>query len=142
MFVDTNLVVNPKDQRYSKFIGKYAINPINDEELLIISDEQIEIDFGTGVMKLTPAHSFMDMQIAKKNNIINFNSCIELDGKLNKFANNKFMNFEGKDRIKVREEIVQNIKQRGLLSKEEIHFNNIGYSERSGEIVEPLMTKQ
>jgi valyl-tRNA synthetase len=142
MFVDTNIVVHPEDKRFTKFVGKYVINPINDEKILVITDKEIDIKFGTGAMKLTPACDFFDEQIAKRNKITKFNCCIDLDGKLNKFAKNKFMNFVGVDRIVAREKIVNNIKERGLLTKEETHINNVGYSERSGEVVEPLLTKQ
>jgi len=138
MFVDTNIVVNPDDKRYQKYIGKNFINPINGDKLKCITDEEIDIDFGTGVMKLTPAHDFLDNKIATKNNITNFNSCINLDGTLNEFAKE----FKGLDRIKARTQIVEHIKQKGLLIKEEDITNNVGYSERSGEVVEPLMTKQ
>jgi len=138
MFVDTNIVVNPNDKRYQKFIGKNFINPVNGDKLKCIADEEIDIEFGTGVMKLTPAHDFLDNKIATRNNIINFNSCINLDGTLNEFAKE----FKGLDRIKARTQIVNYIKQKGLLIKEEDIINNVGYSERSGEVVEPLMTKQ
>jgi valyl-tRNA synthetase len=143
MFVDTNVVINPNDERFKKYIGKNFINPINGEKLKMITDDSIEMDFGTGVMKLTPAHDFNDFSIAKKNNITKYDCCIELDGKLNSFANNKYFNLEGTDRIIARKTIIEVLNKMNLIEKiDENYENNIGYSERSGEIVEPLFSLQ
>jgi valyl-tRNA synthetase len=142
MFADTNLVVNPKDKRFKKYLNKKFINPVNNDKLPLISDKTIEMDFGTGVMKCTPAHSFDDYEIAKKHKIVDFNSCINMDGKLNQWANTKLMNFEGVDRIEARELIALKLEKMGLLIKKEQHINNVGYSERSGEIIEPLLSLQ
>ncbi|GMO13673.1 MAG: valine--tRNA ligase [Mycoplasmoidaceae bacterium] len=142
MFADTNLVINPKDKRYTKWLGKNFINPVNNEKLPLISDEKIEIDFGTGVMKCTPAHAMEDYEIAKTHKITNYKSCIALDGKLNQLANTSIFKLEGVDRIEARKPIVEKLKQLGLMIKEEERINNIGYSERSGAVVEPLLSLQ
>jgi valyl-tRNA synthetase len=142
MFVDTNLVVNPADKRFKKYIGKSFVNPVNGELLPLITDESIEIEFGTGVMKCTPAHSFEDYKIAIENKITKMNSCIELDGKLNEYANTKYMKLSGVDRIEARQQIVATLDKMGLLIKTEKHLHNVGFSERTGEVVEPLFSLQ
>ncbi|MDR2636447.1 MAG: valine--tRNA ligase [Mycoplasmataceae bacterium] len=142
MFADTNLVVNPKDKRYIKFLGKNFINPVNNKKLKMIADEDIKIDFGTGVMKCTPAHSFEDYAIAKRNKITKFVSCINPDGKLNKNANTKIMNFEGFDRIEARQCIVAALEKLGHLIEAKPHLHNVGKSERTGEVIEPLLSLQ
>jgi valyl-tRNA synthetase len=142
MFVDTNLVVNPKDKRYKKYVNKNFINPVNGKPLPMIADEAIEIDFGTGVMKCTPAHSFEDYAIAKKHSINKFNSCIDPDGKLNKYAKTPYMDFSGYDRIDARNGIVARLDQLKLLVKSESHMHNVGHSERTGAVIEPLLSLQ
>jgi valyl-tRNA synthetase len=142
MFVDTNLVVNPKDARFKKYLGKSFVNPVNGELLPLISDESIEIEFGTGVMKCTPAHAFDDYKIAIKHKIKKMNSCISRDGKLNNYAKNKYMDLAGVDRIEARTQIVAILNNLGLLVKAEPHLHNVGFSERSGEVVEPLFSMQ
>jgi valyl-tRNA synthetase len=142
MFVDKAIFVNPKDKRYEKYIGLKAINPVNGELLPIMSDSYIDIDFGTGIMKCTPAHDFNDNMLAKKHGIKEFASVIEEDGKLNKHAKTKYGNYQGIDRIKARELIVKELQHRGLVVKIEDHMSNIGYSERTNEVIEPLMSMQ
>jgi valyl-tRNA synthetase len=142
MFTDVAVFVNPDDKRYEDFLGKKVINPINGELLPIMEDRGIDINFGTGAMKCTPAHDFFDYDLAKRYNIKDFQSCIALDGKLNEHAKNQFMNFVGVDRIEARKAIVENIKERGLLEKIEDVVNNVGYSERTGVVVEPLLSLQ
>lgn len=142
MFADTNVFINPTDKRYTKYLGKKVINPINDELLPILADKYIDINFGTGVMKCTPAHDFNDYQLAKKYKIDKYQSTMNLDGTLNKLANTKYGNYEGMDRLKARPLIIENFKKRNLIEKIEDHTNNVGYSQRSGEIVEPLLSLQ
>ncbi|GHU49227.1 hypothetical protein FACS189459_0170 [Bacilli bacterium] len=138
MFGDIGLFVNPNDKRYKKYIGKYAINPVNGEKLKIYSDEYIDITFGTGVMKCTPAHDFNDYELAKKHNIVEYYSVFNFDGTLN----DKCGKFVGMDRLIARPKIVEWIKEKDLLIKIENHKSNIGYSERTNEVIEPLISKQ
>jgi valyl-tRNA synthetase len=142
MFADTNIICNPKDKRYTKYVGKSFINPVNGKDLKMISDENIEINFGTGIMKCTPAHAFEDYEMAKKHKITNFESCIELDGKLNSLANTNIFKLAGVDRIVARETIISKLNSLGFVEKIEEVVHNVGYSERTGEIIEPLLSLQ
>jgi valyl-tRNA synthetase len=142
MFVDTCVFVNPKDKRYTKYIGKTVINPINNAPLPIMSDIYIDPKFGTGIMKCTPAHDFADYQLATKYKIKNYQSVINGDGTLNKLSQTLHNNYEGQDRLHARNHIVNDMRKDGLLIKVEDHMSEIGYSERTGEIIEPLLSKQ
>jgi valyl-tRNA synthetase len=142
MFVDTCVFINPKDKRYTKYIGKTVINPINNKPLLVMTDTYIDPQFGTGVMKCTPAHDFNDYQLALKHKIKDYQSVINPDGTLNQFAKTLHHNYQGQDRISVRQQIVTDMQQDGLLIKVDDHVSEIGYSERTNEIVEPLLSKQ
>lgn len=143
MFGDICLVVNPNDRRYQKYINKKVINPINKKLIPIITDEYVDLNFGTGVMKCTPAHDFNDYAIAKRHNITNYSNVMNYDGTLNKNAvdfNDK--SYENIERFKAREIIVDLLEKSHNLIKIENHDNNIGYSERTNVIVEPLLSKQ
>lgn len=142
MFGDTNLVINPKDKRYKKYLNKYAINPANNQKLLIIGDEYVDMEFGTGVMKCTPAHDFNDYELAKRHNIENYHSIMNDDGTLNKYCVINKTSYNNIERLQARKLIVDQLKSLGLLIKIEEHNNSIGYSERTGEVVEPLLSKQ
>jgi valyl-tRNA synthetase len=85
MFGDQAIAVNPNDDRYKDIIGKHAINPVNGEELIILADEYVDVEFGTGVMKITPAHDFNDYELAKKHNLEFVNIYTE-EGKLNELG--------------------------------------------------------
>ncbi|WP_052663047.1 valine--tRNA ligase [Mycoplasmoides pirum] len=137
IFVDAALFVNPKDKRYSKFIGKFAINPLTNKEIPILSDSYVDINFGTGVMKCTPAHDINDYKLGKKYKLSKL-SCIDFDGKLNNYA----MHFKGMDRIASRKEISNYLNDQNKLVKVEKIVSNVGYSERSDSIIEPLLSKQ
>jgi valyl-tRNA synthetase len=142
MFVDVAVFVNPKDKRYAELVGKHVINPINGQKLKVMADSYVDMKFGTGVMKCTPAHDFNDYQLAIKHNIKNYETVMNPDGTLNNKAKTMSHVYEGQDRLRARPQIVQDIKNAGLLIKTEDHANEIGYSERSGEVVEPLLSMQ
>jgi valyl-tRNA synthetase len=108
----------------------------------ILADSYIDKKFGTGAMKCTPAHDFNDNELARKHNITDYVSVINEDGLLNEYANTKYMKLAGVDRIKSRNEIIQNLKSRGFVKKIEEHLNKVGYSERTNEVVEPLLSLQ
>ncbi|MGL4357783.1 MAG: class I tRNA ligase family protein [Cetobacterium sp.] len=137
MFTDTCLVVNPKDKRYTKLIGKFAINPSNNKKIKIISDNYVDLKYGTGVMKCTPAHDFNDYEIGKKYKQ-KFISCINYDGTMNENA----LEFKGKDRFICRKLLVGKLTKNGFIKKIEIQKSNINYSERSNEVIEPLLSLQ
>jgi valyl-tRNA synthetase len=142
MFTDVALVINPNNKKFSSYKNKFAINPINNEKLKIYFSDKIEEDFGTGVMKCTPAHDFFDYDIAKELKITKYESCINLDGKLSKYAKLKDADFSGMDRLVAREKIVAYLKKKKMFVKEEKHTSNVGFSERSNEVVEPLLSLQ
>jgi valyl-tRNA synthetase len=142
MFGDVAVFVNPKDKKYQKSIGKFVINPINGEQLKIMVDSYVDMKFGTGAMKCTPAHDFNDYQLAIKHKITGYKSIINEDGTLNAEAKSIENSYAGVDRLIARDAIVGEMQQRNLLIKSEEHKNEVSYSERSGEVVEPLLSKQ
>ena len=142
MFGDTNVFINPKDKRYIKYLHKFAINPVNNQKLEILSDDYIDMEFCTGAMKCTPAHDFNDYELAKKHNIKKYYSVINSDGTLNGHCVINNVSYEGIDRLKARDAIVKQLASLNLLIKVENHINNVGYSERTDELIEPLLSKQ
>ncbi|GHU32807.1 hypothetical protein FACS1894166_06890 [Bacilli bacterium] len=142
MFVDVAVFVNPKDKRYTKLVNKHVINPINGQKLKVLSDSYVDVKFGTGAMKCTPAHDFNDYQLALKHNLRNYETVMNHDGTLNDKSKTMSHSYQGQDRLKARLQIVEDIKEAGLLIKIEDHVSDIGYSERTGEVVEPLLSMQ
>ncbi|MFI3260152.1 MAG: valine--tRNA ligase [bacterium] len=137
MFGDTALAVNPNDERYKDFIGKKAILPILNREIPIVGDEHVELDFGTGVLKVTPAHDPNDFEIGKRHNLEIIN-CLNTDGTLNEVAEG-FVNL---DRVKARKEVIKKLEELGNLVKIEEMTHSVGHSERTDEIVEPYLSNQ
>ena len=137
MFGDVCLTVNPKDERYKEFVGKEAINPANHEPLPIIADSYVDIQFGTGVMKCTPAHDPNDFIIGEK---YGFPHPIVMDETAH--MNEKCGRYVGMDRYECRDELVKQIESEGNLIKIEEIVHNVGHSERSDTIVEPYLSKQ
>ena len=137
MFGDVCLAINPQDKKYKNLIGKKVVNPANKQKIPIIGDEYVDIRLGTGAMKITPGHDFNDFEIAKKHNL-DMPVVMNPDGTMNNLANG----FEGQDRFECRENIVAKIKKDGYLIKIEDKEQNIGHSERSGAIIEPLLSNQ
>lgn len=137
MFADQCLIVNPEDKRYQKFINHKVINPVNQEIIPIIADPYVDINFGTGVMKCTPAHDFNDYELGIKYNLKQ-SVCLNLDGTMNELAG-KYQNL---DRFKCREKLVNDLQKNNLLIKITDHLVQIGYSERSNAVIEPLLSNQ
>jgi len=137
MFGDVCIVVNPQDEKVNYLIGKTAINPANGQELPIIGDEYIEIGFGTGIMKCTPAHDPNDYQIAIRHNL-KMPVCMNEDGTMNELCNE----FNGLDRFVCREKLLEKFKNEGTFVKEEKIVHSVGHSERTGVMVEPYLSKQ
>ncbi len=137
MFGDVCVVVNPKDERYKKFVGMKVINPANGDELPIIADEYVDLEFGTGAMKCTPAHDPNDFIIGEKYGFakpIIFNK----DATMNSLCGK----YEGMDRFECRKALVQQIKEDGNLVKIEDIIHPVGHSERNNCVVEPMLSKQ
>ena len=137
MFGDVCIVVNPEDEKVNYLIGKKAINPANGQVLPIISDEYIEIGFGTGIMKCTPAHDPNDYQIALRHNL-EMPICMNEDGTMNEICGE----FNGLDRYECREKLLEKFKNEGSFIKAEKIVHSVGHSERTGVMVEPYLSKQ
>ena len=137
MFGDTAIFVNPKDERYASLVGKMAINPANGEPLPIMADSYVDISFGTGVMKCTPAHDPKDFVLGKKYGF-KFIKCLTDEAKMNELAGK----YCGMDRYECREALVADIEASGHLDHIENIVHNVGHSERSGVVVEPMLSKQ
>jgi len=137
IFGDTAVAVNPNDKRYKKLKNKKLIVPIVNREIPIVFDDSVEIDFGTGCLKVTPAHSEKDFLIGKKHNL-EIIDVFNDDASLNEHA----MDFEGKDRFKVKKEIIEKLNDEGLISKIENYNHNIALSERTSCVVEPKLSLQ
>ena len=138
MFGDVCVVVNPDDEKFKKYIGKKVINPANGDELPIIADEYVEIGFGTGAMKCTPAHDPNDFILGEK---YGFPHPIIMnpDGTINEHGHK----YCGMDRFECRKQLVEDLKEQGLVIKiDDNYVNQVGYSERSNAIVEPYLSKQ
>lgn len=137
MYGDVCVVVHPKDEKLNHLIGKKCINPANGDILPIIGDEYIEIGFGTGAMKCTPAHDPNDYQIALRHSL-DMPICMNEDGTMNELAGD----LKGLDRYEAREKTVEKIKELGQLVKIEDIIHNVGFSERTDVMVEPYLSKQ
>ncbi|MFQ6862044.1 MAG: valine--tRNA ligase [Beduini sp.] len=137
MFADTAIFVHPKDERYQHLIGKKAINPANGEALEIMADDYIDMDFGTAVMKCTPAHDPNDFQLGKKYHMP-MPICMNPDGTMNELAHK----YQGMDRFECRKALVADFQAAGVVEKIEKHIHQVGHSERSDAIVEPYLSKQ
>lgn len=137
IFVDECLIINPNDKRYFNIESKKVVNPLTKKTTPIIFDEYVDISFGTGVMKCTPAHDFNDYELGKKYNL-DIVSCFTEDGRMNEYA----LNFQGLSINECRKKVIQYFKENNLLVKEEQTISSIGYSERSGVVVEPMLSLQ
>lgn len=137
MLGDTALCVHPDDPRYQRTIGKHALLPLLQRELPIIADSAVERDFGTGVLKVTPAHDFKDFELAKTHNLPAI-SVIREDGTLNEQAGP----YEGLDRFLARKKILEDLQQQGLLKKIEDYPLPLSTCARCDTVIEPLISKQ
>lgn len=137
MFADQAIFVHPDDARYTHLVGKHAINPANGDELPIMADDYIDMEFGTAVMKCTPAHDPNDFQLAKKYGL-DMPICMNDDGTMNSMAHK----YEGMDRFECREALVADFEKAGVVDHIEEHPHQVGHSERTGVIVEPYLSKQ
>ena len=138
MLGDTAVAVNPKDERYKKYIGKKVIVPIVERKVKIIADKYVSIEQGSGVLKVTPAHDFNDFDIGKRHKLELIN-IFEKNGKLN---NSVPKDLVGLDRFDARKTVVKLLKELNLLEKIENIKNAVPYGDRSNSIIEPLLTEQ
>ncbi len=154
IFGDMAIAVNPNDERYKKLIGKYALLPFVNRKLPIIGDEYVDMEFGTGCLKITPAHDFNDYEIGKKyclhekDNMVHTSKSIDDFEPINIFNEDAWTNnnvpklFENLDRFKVRKLVIKELSDLGLLVKEEDHDVSIPRGERSNIVIEPRLSYQ
>ena len=138
MFGDVAIAVNPNDKRYIDLIGETFEIPISGKSIKIISDKYVDKDFGTGCLKITPAHDFNDFEIGKRHQLPMVN-ILDKNGLLNKNVPKKYQNLTP---IEARKILLTDLKNIGALVKELDHRHNVPRSERTGEILEPMLTKQ
>ncbi|MBL7663731.1 MAG: valine--tRNA ligase [Bacteriovoracaceae bacterium] len=137
LFGDTAVAVNPADERFKHLIGKTAIIPLCEREVTIIGDEHVDIEKGTGCLKVTPGHDFNDFEIGKRHNLKILN-ILNKDGTLNENG----MEFQGLTCAKARKKVVEKLTELNLLIKTEEVVHQVGHGQRSDEIVEPMVSKQ
>jgi valyl-tRNA synthetase len=137
IFGDTAICINPNDERFTHLKGKKAIVPICGRVIPIIEDEYVDVEFGTGCLKVTPAHDTNDKTLGDKHNLEIIDIFNE-DATLNSFG----MQYQGKDRFVVREEIAKELEAIGALAKTETHLNKVGTSERTKAVIEPRLSDQ
>jgi len=137
MLGDTALAVNPSDERYKNLVGKIAILPIVGRKLKIIADPYVDPNFGTGVVKVTPAHDPNDYQIGLRHNLERI-QIIDENAKINENGGK----YAGLDRYIAREKIVEDLKKEGFLEKEEDYTHSVGHCYRCGTVIEPLLSDQ
>jgi valyl-tRNA synthetase len=136
IFVDAALVVNPNDKRYQKYINQKVINPLTKKEIPIISNQYVDINFGTGVMKCTPAHDENDYLISQENNL-EIKYCLDIDGSMTKEAGKYYKT----DRFLCRKKVIEELKAKDLIYEED-YQTKIAFSRRTKTIIEPYLSKQ
>ena len=137
IFGDTAICINPNDERFTHLKGKKAIVPIANRVIPIIEDEYVDVEFGTGCLKVTPAHDENDKMLGDKHNldvvdIFNDDATLNSNG----------LHYEGKDRFVARRDIVKELEELEVLVKTETHINKVGTSERTGAVIEPKLSDQ
>ncbi|AQW81094.1 valyl-tRNA synthetase [Campylobacter pinnipediorum subsp. pinnipediorum] len=136
-FGDTAVMVNPNDDRYKHLIGKSVILPIINREVKIIADEHVDVEFGTGLVKVTPAHDVNDYEVGKRHNL-EFITVFDENGILNEYCDK----FAGLERLEARDVIVAELDKLGYVEKIEDYENQVGYCYRCKNVVEPYISKQ
>ncbi|QHE53156.1 valine--tRNA ligase [Pontibacillus sp. HMF3514] len=137
MLGDTAVAVHPEDERYKDLIGKTVVLPIVGREIEIVADDYVDMEFGSGAVKITPAHDPNDFEIGNRHNkerVLIMNE----DGSMNENAGK----YQGMDRFECRKQLVRDLQEEGILFKIEEHLHSVGHSERSGAVVEPYLSTQ
>lgn len=134
---DTAICINPNDERFKHLKGKKAIVPIANRVIPIIEDDYVDVEFGTGCLKVTPAHDENDKMLGDKHNL-EIIDILNPNGTLNSFG----LHYQGKDRFEVRKLITQELDEKGHLLKVEDHINKVGTSERTKAVIEPRLSDQ
>lgn len=136
-FGDTAVMVHPEDERYQHLIGKYVKLPLIDREIPIIADSHVDMSFGTGCVKVTPAHDPNDYEVGKRHNL-EFLTIFNEHGILNEHCGE----FKGFERLEARAEIVERLRSLGFIEKIEEHKHQVGHCYRCGNVIEPYISKQ
>ena len=134
---DSAICIHPEDPRYKHLHGKHAIVPIANRTIPIITDEYVEMEFGTGCLKVTPAHDVNDYELGKKYDLETIDIFHD-----NGIVNENGLHYQGKDRFEVRKEIAKELDALGYLVKVEDHINKVGFSERTDSVIEPRLSLQ
>lgn len=137
MFGDVALMVNPKDDRFKNMVGREVIIPETDRKIPIIADDYVDIEYGTGIVKVTPAHDPNDFEVGLRHNLP-MPRCMNEDGTMNELAGK----YQGMERFACRKAVVAALQANGLLQKIEKIIHAVGHSERTGVVVEPRLSKQ
>ena len=137
IFGDVAICINPNDERYTHLKGKKVIVPIVNRVIPIIEDDYVDIEFGTGALKITPAHDVNDYEIGQKHNLPMID-ILDDDANLNEYG----LHYAGKNRFEVRKAIAKELEEKNLLLKAEDYVNKVGTSERTGAVIEPKISQQ
>ena len=136
ILADVAIAVNPNDPRYSDLVGELAVVPVAGRYIPVIADDYVDIEFGTGALKITPAHDANDYEVAKRHNLPVL-SVVGKDGRMtDEFG------YGGMDRFDAREKILKDLEELGNLVRVEEYEHNVGYSERADVVVEPYLSEQ
>ena len=136
-FGDSAVMVHPDDERYKNLIGKFVKLPLINREIKIIADSHVDMEVGTGIVKVTPAHDPNDYEVGKRHNL-DFITCFDEKG----FLNSECGEFEGIERLEARTQIVKKLKEEGFVEKIEDHLHQVGHCYRCHNIVEPYISQQ
>lgn len=136
-FGDTAVMVHPDDPRYRHLLGKKVVLPIIGKEVEVIADEHVDMEFGTGIVKVTPAHDTNDYEVGKRHNL-KFLTIFDEKGILNEHCGE----FEGLERLKARKVVVERLEAEGYIEKIEEHVHQVGHCYRCGNVIEPYISKQ
>ena len=135
IYADVAIAVNPNDKRYKSFVGKFVINPLTNEKIPVIKDEYVDIEFGTGALKITPGHDFNDFKIGKKHGLKTI-SLIDLDGRMNENANE----VKGLFPAQARKKTVEILQEKGAIEKiDEKYENRVLVDYKDGNVIEPMI---
>lgn len=137
MFADQAIMVNPKDERFKDIVGKEVYIPGTEIKIPVITDEYVDMEFGTGCVKCTPAHDPNDYEVGRRHNLA-MPLCMNDDGTMNEMAGK----YQGMDRFACREALINDLKEIGLFDHLEKIVHSVGHSERTGVVVEPRLSKQ
>ncbi|EKO1914344.1 valine--tRNA ligase [Clostridium botulinum] len=137
MLGDTAVAVNPKDERYAHLVGKTLMLPLVNREIPIVADDYVDMEFGTGAVKITPAHDPNDYQVGKRHNLPQINVMFD-DGRINY----EETRYHGMDRYEARKAIVEDLKNEGFLVKIKEHHHNVSCHDRCNTVIEPIISKQ